>query len=49
MMEGWGLAGLPIETNDRMTEKYNACRLIFMLGNQDLFLTEEKQNEFYAN
>ncbi len=43
----WG-AGLPIETDDRMAEKYNACRLIFMLGNQDPFLTEEKQNEFYA-
>ncbi len=36
----WG-AGLPIETDDIMAQKYNACNCVFMLGNSDPLLSKE--------
>ncbi len=42
----WG-AGLPIETNATMAQKYGTCKTTFVLGDEDEFITEEKLSSYY--
>ncbi len=42
----WG-AGLPIETDATMAQKYEACNTIFVLGDEDEFIKEERLTQYY--
>lgn len=42
----WG-AGLPIETDANMAHKYEACNTLFVLGDQDEFIKEERLTQYY--
>ncbi len=42
----WG-AGLPIETDAKMAQKYNECKTIFVLGDEDEFIKEERLSQYY--
>jgi predicted esterase len=42
----WG-AGLPIETDAKMAQKYEACTTTFVLGDEDEFIKEERLTQYY--
>ncbi len=42
----WG-AGLPIETDAKMAQKYNDCTTTLVLGTEDEFVREERLVEYY--
>lgn len=42
----WG-AGLPLETDATMALKYAACNTVFVLGDEDEFIQEERLTQYY--
>lgn len=44
----WG-AGLPIETNAKMAQKYEQCNTVFVLGDEDEFIREERLTQYYQS
>lgn len=42
----WG-AGLPIETDAKMAQKYNECNTTLVLGSEDEFIKQERLIQYY--
>jgi predicted esterase len=42
----WG-AGLPIETDAKMAQKYNECNTTIVLGSEDEFIKQERLVQYY--
>ena len=42
----WG-AGLPIETDAKMAQKYNECNTVLVLGTEDEFIKQERLVQYY--